>query len=103
VACFQTIPSQPSWPRREREADRAQRRPHPLLRFRDGPIAEPDQREGGKARLDRHLRLDLHGLDPGERDREDAGNHRESLTAPWPICERNDATLDCRRDIWAVT
>ncbi len=60
-------------PRRQREAERGQRRAHPLPAFANRLIRHADNDEGGQTGGELHLHLHRHGGNPGECEADDAG------------------------------
>jgi len=54
--------------RRQGEAHRGQRRPHPLARLAHRLVRQSHDEEGGQAGGDLHLHLDRHRLDAGKRE-----------------------------------
>jgi hypothetical protein len=61
-------------PRRQRQADGAERRTHPFARLAHRLVGQADQQQGGCAARDLHLHLDRHRLDAGEGERAHAGD-----------------------------
>ena len=61
--------------RRQRQAERGERRAHPFARLGDRLVRQPDHCEGRQPGDDRHLGLDLDDLDPVKRHRPNPRDH----------------------------
>ncbi len=70
--------------RRQREAERGQRRAHPLARFGDRLVRQADDIERRQPRGDRHLGLDIDDLDPVKRHGANPRDHPGPSPLPPP-------------------
>ena len=68
-------------PRRQREAERGERRPHPFARLGDRLVGQAHDGEGREPGGDRHLGLDLDDLDALKRDRPNPRDHSHPPTS----------------------
>jgi hypothetical protein len=68
-------------PRRQPQAQRGERRPHPFARFADRLVRQADNGERRQPGGNRHLGLDLDDFDSVERDRANLCDHAPPSTS----------------------